>query len=366
MKFSFTKSDIQPALAFIKNVIREPDDPPILKNFLLSAEADRLTIFGHNLQRCASASCQVKGYDSGSLVVARERFTAIVQGFADAPIYFSVVGEGRAMLTQGRSRYPIPILPPGDYPLPLSCDGAGQVNLTEQDIAALFKRPCAVLYRDDLRPHCSGVFLHNRDGWLSSFATDGTRVLSFKSGVRNESLPAICIPRDLAADLAKLGLAMASWSSNVIKLNYENDYVLASRLLDYKCPDYSIAVGPREGQHLEFDLPKLTAALNRLAAVATHGSIISLNWSNPLRECTLRFERDGEGQETIPCQGNAEAGHIGFPPIRFSELLNTLSGLTVTLYLRPGGRPQRLVAAAEPDTIIVQAPSALFAQQAVA
>jgi len=356
MKITVQKSDIGPALNFVRSMVREVDERQVLKSLLLRASKDKLSISAHSLDRCATASCAAKVYAAGELLVSREIFGNIVSSASDKnPVNITVSGD-RAMITQGRSRYPVPTLSDIEFPALLVSSGP-KVKMDKAAVETLFSRPLSVVNAHEARALYMGLFLHERDGMLASVGSDGTRIMSCRSEIPWAFEP-VMVSRDVAGIIGKMGDGMFSWSDRIIEIDYPNG-TFASTLLREKFPDYT-QIAPTGHQVLEFNLPEFAGAMARLAAVGNHGSVVALAWESDPKECRIEYQRNGEGVEVVACGGNVQAGRLGFPPVRFSDLLNTLRGQTLSIYLSSPGRPVRLVDHSEPETILIQAPAAIF------
>src|ERR1700748_2204659 len=127
MKLTIERAALLKALGHVQSAVERRNTIPILSNVLLSAERDRLTFSATDLdlEIIDEAFAQVE--QPGQITAPAHTLYEIVRRLPDgADVALTFTGEDpRLMVQAGRSRFSLPVLPAGDFPV-MSSDRPGE------------------------------------------------------------------------------------------------------------------------------------------------------------------------------------------------------------------------------------------------
>ncbi len=176
MRFLVEAAALKRAMALIHPVVPRRGINPVHESVLLKLVGDRLSIHADDSPHAVIFTFDVKGAEDGEAVVSGARLKAIADAAPDgAEIALSCadVGEG-AVVTSGRSRFRLAVLPPSQFP-PFHFVAGTNFNLQAGELERLLT-VSACVSREETRYYLCGVFLHRRGETLSCAATDGARL----------------------------------------------------------------------------------------------------------------------------------------------------------------------------------------------
>lgn len=323
-----------------------------MSNCLLRASDAQLTIAAHNPFASKQSVITAKIFEPGETTLPLDQLYQIVSGAPKGqPI--NLVVKDRATITWGRSRYGLGTLPASDFPATLSLPMANALPLDDIARANLFERPSEVLLADGSNPLFSGTYLHEVDGRLSSLGSDGIRLFRPSINIPLGDRPPVSVHKEISLEIARMGAERVWWDNRYIAASVGNNTLTASLLAGAAYGNYTESLPGTDCAPLAFDRKELAAVLKRLSAMATHGSVVRIKFDKSPRTVTLELTSD-EGSEVVACQGDGlDAGYVGVAPIRLGELIELLGGERVRFYIKNPGTPIRIVADAEPDTLVV-------------
>ena len=129
------------------------------------------------------------------------RVTAQLIAFADLAMY----GSKQA----GRSRFNLPVLPAGDFPV-MSSDGlSGRIAVDTNELMRLIDKTRFAISTEETRYYLNGIFFHVADEGqpvLKAAATDGHRLarVTMPRPEGAAGMPDIIVPRKCVAEIRKL------------------------------------------------------------------------------------------------------------------------------------------------------------------
>ena len=275
-------------------------------------------------------------------------------------------GESRAVLKAGRSRFKLPVLPAGDFPLTPPTPSAASFEIAAAALADHFARVEHAISTEETRYYLTGVYLHpvlrqaqDERGQLRFVATDGHRLarLAVDGPEGAASWPATIIGRHTVALLDKLlaGAAKADEAAgvavNAVGLNpgslvvFEmpaadgGEVMLIAKTIDGSFPDYERVIPEDSPVRATIERAVLAAALKRVGVLTPKSSrIVKLVFARDLLTITGSSAELGEATEELPCDLDGGDLTIGFDHQYLrAALLAAASAHVVLAMSDPGG-----------------------------
>src|SRR6201996_3441985 len=182
MKLTIERAALLRALGHVQSVVERRNTIPILSNVLLSASQGQVVFSATDLDMeiTDASPAQVEG--TGQITAPAHTLYEIVRELAEgADVALSFTSEDpRVDIRAGRSRFNLPVLPAGDFPVMspeglsdlLSIDTAGLIRLIDKTRFAIST--------EETRYYLNGLYLHVvvEDGStkLRAVATDSRRL----------------------------------------------------------------------------------------------------------------------------------------------------------------------------------------------
>lgn len=268
MRFVVERDAFVGALSFVTKYVDNASKIPILADVMISVGEDgRGSIVATSLEQAASDTFGANVEAAGSACLPAALLLKAVKASIGAEVKIDV-GERQAVVTVGKSRFTLPILPSADFPLPsmLIDEGDAKFSMSAEALRKIKKSVEYAREPDGGRYFLIGVSWRLRDGKVEFCATDGAKLsLSSEDAASGAaSLPDMIVP----------GFDMPAWTGDVgvvatdkfIRLT-NGDQVVASKLVDATYPDYRLII-PDNPTRLLFDREELLGAITRASITA--------------------------------------------------------------------------------------------------
>ena len=325
MKLTIERATLIKALGHVQSVVERRNTIPILSNVLLSADQGAVTFSATDLDMeiIDETGAEVSG--EGQITAPAHTLYEIVRKLPDgADVELKFAGDDpRLSIASGRSRFNLPVLPAGDFPV-MSSDGlSSPIAVQSKDLARLIDKTRFAISTEETRYYLNGLYLHTvQEGGetkLRAVATDGHRLalaeMPAPEGVAGA--PGVIVPRktvqearrllDDAGETVQLQLSPA-------KVRFEFGRAsLTSKVIDGSFPDY-MRVIPRDNQKVAIiDNALFAAAVDRVATISAEKSrSVKLALEPGRVVLTVRNMEAGQGVEEVEIDYDGEPFEIGF------------------------------------------------------
>jgi len=284
MKLTIERATLLKALGHVQSVVERRNTIPILSNVLLSAGDGRLAFSATDLdiEIVDSTSAQVD--ESGRVSTLAHTLYEIVRELPDgADVSLSHTSDDpRLEVRAGRSRFNLPVLPPGDFPV-MSSDGLSEpVSIDTADLIRLIDKTRFAISTEETRYYLNGLYLHVvvEDGAqkLRAVATDGLRLalaeMRLPAGLLGAS--GVIVPRKTVIEARRLmddaGESTAiSVSAHKIRFDFGHT-AMTSKVIDGSFPLYERVIPRENNRTMQLDNAAFAAAVRRVATVSTEQS----------------------------------------------------------------------------------------------
>ncbi len=238
MQFGIQREVLLKPLQQVIGVVERRQTLPVLSNLLVSANNERVTFTGTDLEVEMSANVEATGAQPGEITVPARKLFDICRALPDgSKIQFKLAGD-RATVSSGRSRFTLATLPASEFPVIDNIELIEKVSLPEASLKELMDRTAFAMANQDVRYYLNGLLLDLREQSLRCVATDGHRLalaeaeLSGGGGTQRQ----IIIPRKGVLELQGLfesgdGNVELEFGKNHLRVR-RNEVVFTSKLID--------------------------------------------------------------------------------------------------------------------------------------
>jgi DNA polymerase III subunit beta len=335
MEITVSRQDLVKELMATQSVVERKTTIPILSNFLLEADGDRLNITATDLDQAIRTSAAVKVKKAGSCTIPAHKLYDYIKLLPDGDISIKLLENHWVQIRSGRSNTKIVGMARANYPQVPEFPAISATSIPLVALKTLIARTIFAISNEESRYTLNGALLILKAESLAMVATDGHR-LSFveKPGETLEGISGekrVLIPRKALAELSQL----MSSAADDAKVEFADDEhtlffrvgyrTLSTRKLSGQFPNFE-AVMPRDNTKFAVvRSSELASAIQRVAQFADERSnAIRMRLEANELKISASSSESGESEDTIdtPYQGDAIA--VGFNSSYIIEFLKAL------------------------------------------
>lgn len=341
MRFSLQREAFLKPLAQVVNVIERRQTMPVLANFLVQVQGDRLSLTGTDLEVEMIAHSTVENAQDGETTIPARKLFEIVRALPDGSKITVSQTSDKVTVQAGRSKFTLSTLPANDFPSIDEVEAAERIVVPEAALKELIERTAFAMAQQDVRYYLNGLLFDLRDKLLRCVATDGHRLALCESPL--EGTPAakrqIILPRKGVQELQRLleggdrelDLEVGRGHLRVKR----DDVTFTSKLIDGRFPDYEAVIPIGADREVKVDREILRAALQRAAILSNEkyrGVRVEIS-PGQLKVSAHNPEQE-EAQEEIEAETKIDELSIGFNVNYLLDALGALRDEHVMILLR--------------------------------
>ena len=334
MEITVSRQDLVKELTATQSVVERKTTIPILSNFLIEAEGDRLNITATDLDQAIRTSAEVKVKKPGSCTIPARKLYDYIKLLPDGEISIKLLENHWVQIRSGRSNTKMVGMARANYPQVPEFPTVAVTSIPLIALKTLIARTIFAISNEESRYTLNGALLVLKAESLAMVATDGHR-LSFVEKT-NENLVGISgekrvlIPRKALQELQQLLNV-----SDADEIDFADDEhnlffrvghrTLSSRKLSGQFPNFE-AVMPRDNTKFAVvRSSELASAIQRVAQFADErsGAIRLRLESNELKISSSSTE-SGESEDIIDTPYAGDPIMVGFNSGYILEFLKAL------------------------------------------
>jgi DNA polymerase-3 subunit beta len=325
MKLIIERAALLKALGHVQSVVERRNTIPILSNVLLSANGEGVSFSATDLDMeiIDETSAEVSG--QGQITAPAHTLYEIVRKLPDgADVELRYTGDDpRLAVSAGRSKFNLPVLPAGDFPVMSSEGLGGKITLDAPDLARLIDKTRFAISTEETRYYLNGLYLHTvqegGEARLRAVATDGHRLALAEMPAPPGAVgaPGVIVPRKTVQELRRL-LDDATQpvelqiSQQKVRLEF-GGAALTSKVIDGSFPDYVRVIPKGNDKIAMIDNGLFAAAVDRVATISAEKSrSVKLAFEPGRVVLTVRNMEAGQGVEEVEIDYDGEPFEIGF------------------------------------------------------
>ncbi|MGV6806375.1 MAG: DNA polymerase III subunit beta [bacterium] len=342
MKFTASRDEFLKGIQLVVGVVERKQTLPILSNILLKLDgASGLKLTGTDLEVEIQGNAAVSSPASdGETTIPGRKLLDITRALPEGSDVTLSVDGGKATLVSNKSRFTLSTLPANEFPNVEEGDARLEFSLPQAELKALIDDTAFAMAQQDVRYYLNGMLFEVSAGQVRAVATDGHRLAmaTKKVEVQTSEDVRVILPRKGVLELSRLLDSSGPDARVIIGKNHFRlqtpEFGFTSKLVDGNYPDYQ-RVLPRGGSLvLKGDRETLKLAFSRAAILSNEKyrgvrlqvepGQLKLVANNPEQE---------EAQEEVVVDYQGDSLEIGFNVSYVLDVLNCLSGSTVTFTL---------------------------------
>jgi DNA polymerase-3 subunit beta len=334
MEITVSRAELVKELTATQSVVERKTTIPILSNFLIEADGERLHITATDLDQAIRTSAAVKVKKPGSCTIPARKLYDYVKLLPDGDISIKLLENHWVQIRSGRSNTKIVGMARANYPQVPEFPTVAVTKIPADTLRTLIARTIFAISNEESRYTLNGALMVLKAESIAMVATDGHR-LSFveKPGEALEGVSGerrILVPRkalgELQGLLADAGDTSVEFADDDHTLFFRIGHrTLSSRKLTGQFPNYE-AVMPRDNTKFAVvRSSELAAAIQRVAQFADERSgAIRLRLEGNELKISSSSTESGESEDTIDTPYSADPIAVGFNSNYILEFLKAL------------------------------------------
>lgn len=369
MKLTIERAALLRALGHVQSAVERRNTIPILSNVLLSAERDRLTFSATDLDLEIIDEAMAQVDQPGQITAPAHTLYEIVRKLPEgADVSLAFTGEDpRLTVAAGRSRFNLPVLPAGDFPV-MSAEGfSGRMSVDVNDLIRLIDKTRFAISAEETRYYLNGLYLHTIvvDGAprLRAVATDGSRLaLADMAAPEGASgAPGVIVPRKTIGEVRRL---LEDAGENVDlqvsaqKVRLElGGAALTSKVIDGNFPDYARVIPKDNNRTVMVDAKLFAQAVDRVATISAEKSrSVRMAIDAGRVVLTVRNMEAGQAVEELEIDYDGEPFELSFNARYLLDITDQISGETMELRFGGPNDPALVLDPADADVQYILMP----------
>ena len=339
MKLTIERAALLKALGHVQSAVERRNTIPILSNVLLSAERDRLTFSATDLDMEIIDEALAQVDQPGQITAPAHTLYEIVRKLPDgADVVLAFTGEDpRLTVSAGRSRFNLPVLPAGDFPVMTSDGLSGRIAVDTNDLIRLIDKTRFAISAEETRYYLNGLYVHTvvEDGQtrLRCVATDGSRLALAEMAAPEGAagLPGVIVPRKTIAEARRLlddagEQVELQISPQKVRLDF-GGAALTSKVIDGTFPDYPRVIPKDNHRIVRVDSKLFAQAVDRVATISAEKSR-SVRMAVEGGRCvlTVRNMEAGQAVEELELDYDGDAFELSFNARFLLDITDQISG----------------------------------------
>jgi DNA polymerase-3 subunit beta len=335
MEITVTRQDLVKELTATQSVVERKTTIPILSNFLIEADGDRLNITATDLDQAIRTSAAAKVKKPGACTIPARKLYDYVKLLPDGDISIKLLDNHWVQIRSGRSNTKMVGMARANYPQVPEFPSVPATSISALALKTLINRTIFAISNEESRYTLNGALLVIKAESLAMVATDGHRLAYVEKpneileGISGEKR--VLIPRKALQELQQL----LSYTE-AEKVEFADDEhtlffrvghrTLSTRKLSGQFPNFE-AVMPRDNSKFAVvSSSELASAIQRVAQFADErsGAIRIRLESNELKISSSSTE-SGESEDTIDTPYTSDPIAVGFNSAYILDFLKALN-----------------------------------------
>lgn len=341
MKFSIQQEALLQPISQVVGVVERRQTLPVLANFLVSAQGNRLSITGTDMEVELIAAVNADIALEGEVTVPARKLVDIVRKLPEGVNITASLEGDKLLISSGRGRYTLSTLPATEFPATDQVETLETIKIQEVELKKLLDKTSFSMANQDVRYYLNGLLFEFHDGTLTTVATDGHRLavcdLENDLGIAQDRQ--MIVPRKGVLELSRMlsesdDLVELALGKNHIRL-VKGSMIFTSKLIDGRFPDYQAVIPKGTDKHIKMDRQSFTLALQRASILSNEKyKGVRLEASADSMKIVAHNPQHEEAVEELEAELNFDHIAIGFNVTYLLDALNAIEGSSVVMSLK--------------------------------
>jgi len=335
MEITVTRQDLVKELTATQSVVERKTTIPILSNFLIEAEGDRLNITATDLDQAIRTSATAKVKKPGACTIPARKLYDYVKLLPDGDISIKLLENHWVQIRSGRSNTKMVGMARANYPQVPEFPSIAATSISVAALKTLINRTIFAISNEESRYTLNGALLVIKAESLAMVATDGHRLAYVEKpnevleGISGEKR--VLIPRKALQELQQLlsvtEVESVEFADDEHTLFFRVGHrTLSTRKLTGQFPNFE-AVMPRDNNRFAVvSASELSAAIQRVAQFADERSgAIRLRLESNELKISANSTETGDSEDTIDTPYSNDPIAVGFNSVYILDFLKALN-----------------------------------------
>jgi DNA polymerase-3 subunit beta len=335
MEITVSRQDLLKELTATQSVVERKTTIPILSNFLIEADGERVSITATDLDQAIRTSTAVKVKKPGACTIPARKLFDYIKLLPDGDISIKLLDNHWVQIRAGRSNTKMVGMARANYPQVPEFPAVAATKLSLPALKTLIARTIFAISNEESRYTLNGALLVLKAESMAMVATDGHRLAWVEKpnesheGISGEKR--VLIPRKALQELQQL---LGSSEAEAVEFA-DDDHTLffrvghrtlSTRRLTGQFPNFE-AVMPRDNTKFAVvRSAELSAAIQRVAQFADERSgAIRLRLEGNELKISSSSTESGESEDTIDTPYSSDPILVGFNSTYIIDFLKALS-----------------------------------------
>jgi DNA polymerase-3 subunit beta len=334
MEISISRQDLLRELTATQSVVERKTTIPILSNFLIEAEGDKVVITATDLDQSIKTSCPAKVKKPGSCTIPARKLYDYIKLLGDGDISVKLMENHWIQIRSGRSNTKMVGMARANFPQVPEFPQTSVTSIPASSLRNCISKTIFAISNEESRYTLNGALLILKAESLAMVATDGHRLahieksgetLSNVSGERKTLIPRKALS-ELQSLLSNTDTESIEFADDDNTLFFRIGHrVLTSRKLTGQFPNYE-AVMPRDNNKFVIvRCEDLMGSIQRVAQFADErsGAVKVRLEQNELKISSSSTD-SGESEDTIETPYNFDPLVVGFNSTYLIDFLKAI------------------------------------------
>lgn len=348
MRFNVSSAELQARLQAVSKVVNSKNALSILDNFLLTVEADKLTILGSDQENVVSASMTVADSEcDGSVAVNAKRLIEVIKEIPSQGITIYVNDETKEVDVRFlNGHFNFMGVSADEYPRPASHEAdAFSLDIPAEVVISGIENTLFAVSNETIRPQMTGIFwdIHQND--ITFVSSDTHKLVRYINRQTTPGRDFSFIMPSKPANIIK-GILNASAGDVHVTLDTKSatfvfgDFSIKCRYINGNYPNYNRVIPTENPFVVTIDRATLLNATRRVTLFSSLASnLVRFNVQpNELLLSAQDMDYNTSADERVMCEYSGNSMQIGFNGIYMKEVLSNLSGDTILIKLSDPSR----------------------------
>jgi len=318
MKFTCEKTLFSNALTMTARAVSARSTMPVLEGVLITAEEDKLSIKGYNLETAVITELGADIKENGSIVVPAKILVDIIRKFPDGVVEFESGSDFIVGISCGMSEFKIIGVDSEQFPKLPDVNKESSFEISQSLLKSMLSKVLYAVAVNENKGVHTGVLFKLENKILELVALDGFRMALRREEVESDRNLSFVAP---SSALRELEYALKDAEDKTITIDVgqrhiqfiTEDVTIMSRLLDGEFLNYRNSIPTSQNFTLSVNTRDILESVERVSL------LVSDKVKNPIR---MVFEDGnilinlntslGSAKDSCSCEGSADSLEIGF------------------------------------------------------
>lgn len=351
MKFIASSSELQKALQTVGGIIASSQSRPILENYLLEFDENKLSITASDGETILITTLDVKADQPGKIAVPAKIIQDFLKTYTDQPLTLTVKesenGTGKILeILDDTDSFFIALDDEKNYPKLPDFESATEITMPAAALSEALVNTLFATSNDSLRPVMTGVLFQFNEKEANFVSTDSHRLVVYKrTDIQTDEPQEIILPKKPLNNIKNIlnncqGEVKLEFNEHMARFTTDS-HIWITRLIEGKYPNYSVVIPTDNPNVLVISRDELLKSIRR-ASIMSNKSTNQVRFrlsGNVLHLLAEDTEFANKANMNVPCSYSGEDINIGFSSKYLSEMLSILSSEDIQLKMSLPNRP---------------------------